>query len=745
MARTLTANFQTAAANKSGGKPYLILEIQWTSGTRYYLDRPTGTFDATGTRHPATIQDQLVLDWGETALEMREGIIGGVDTLTIRIADVSKAIMAILEAANQQRREVKIWRLFDDSTCVWTTDAALMFHGTLKPFGWKIDENAVSLQVEDIGHKLLKTIGHSASEAIFEYVPPEYRDRHLPLVYGRAERAEAVCVRRPWATRTLEPIPGGTGSVTVDIQDHPDDIGIPTGTPIEVTVDGDFMTATFTQSSDPVNTPSTMTLTGESNIFARAALDMVYDVGTARYGFIGKQHIWPPAYRENLDTVVGPSTACEVCSGGTGVYTATGVALLLKGVPFSTGYKITFDDSAVNAALTIGSTVAFIDSFAGRNAYQAGVEVRPREGQWVYICNDLPSVGVIKVEGYGDTQDEAGAGRKDFILIGKTLTDTTDGTTTSTNVEANPFTINLDDDTWNLGTGASDDLGHNVTTITFTQSPRTISPTIEDNRLWVTLNGVDDDGDSTGALIVIPPLVILDILENPALCAISASYINASSFTTAAADSVISTRRAGFAILEPRNALELIQDIARQCHCAVFHDQGKVTIKVLANTSPGTTLAVNNTSADNILFGTLEKLDSDVEEVVSHVRGIWRAAWDDKTGSQQVDVIRSSSTAESTFGRRDVDFPITLYNRRSDVEAELDFWLTRWTRVYRHVRCEMLLDGLILQPADWVSFSYTDGSGATLYSSQAMEVLSIRDTPGECKLSLEARFTAFSY
>jgi hypothetical protein len=423
----------------------------------------------------------------------------------------------------------------------------------------------------------------------------------------------------------------------------------------------------------------------------------------------------------------------------------TTISSVTIGTPWPSAYKVLFGDTNVNQSIQVGDIVKVRDTSSDRRAYEGGVSIRPKDGEWIYVANDLPSKAVVKVEGFGDVKDEAGKGRKDWILLGQLLSDELDGSVETINIATDVFTVNLNDDTWNLGTGASDDLGHNVTTITFQRAPREVNSNCENNRIWVTLKGIEDNRDSTGTIISNPALLILEILEHPDLLDLDAAFIDSSAFSTAAGDSVISTRKAGFFMLEPRDGMELIQDIARQCHCAIFFDLGKVTIQVLKNTAPASTLTLDTSANDNIVMGTLEKWDSDVDQLVSHVLIKWRSKWDDKDGNKQIDVVRKSSGVEAAFGRRDAEFPVWLYYRRSDVEAEGDFYVTRWGRLYRHVALEGLLDALILQPADWITLTYVDASGTTLYSARQLEVLRTSDRGVGESIPIEARYAAFTF
>ena len=751
MPRDFPSAFNTAALSRHA-KPYLILEVQWTSGTKYYIDRPN-TFDATGTRVP-TVETAKVIEWGEISIDLKEQQVGAVDSITIKLDDHSLSVTNILKAANQQRRKVKVWRMFDADAVTWSAGAALMFQGTLKPYGWELESNTVTLEVENSATLFTKVVSHQASRAIFEDVAPEHEDRHLPIVWGNAYRVPAVCVVKPWILHTAEPIPSGTGSVVIDIDAHPDDLGIATGVATDVFIDGDLMSVTFQQSGTPDTVPSTMTLTGGTNIMAKASISYCFLTGTSRYGVIEPSSIWPASYRETLENLVPPGTVCDIylqpvvgMTNPPGWNTPESVGTLDYGNPWPGVYKIRFADNSINADLSSGCTVQFHDSSSDRRAYQTGVEVRPKDQTHTYVANDLPSKAINGVEGFGDIKDAAGTGRKDFFVIGGTISDVLDGSVEVINASDPPYTYNLDDDTWNLGTGGSDDLGHNCTTITFEQAPRTINQNMESDDIWVTLQGCEDNRDSTGALITNPVLCLLEYIENPDLLGVDVADINVTSFSDAAGTSGVSGYRVGFAQIEPMDGLTILQEIARQCHCILFFDQDTISIAVLANSAGSSALTFNTNPAgtDNIIAETLSEVDSSVDDLVTHVLGRWRKYWDDKTGNKLVDVVRFNNNAANALGRRDAEVEIWIYYKRTDVETELDFWRTRWSKMYKHVKFSGLLEALKLLPSDWITLSYTDGDGNVIHSSRSLEVMATVDMGTECLVEIEARYAAFTY
>jgi len=359
---------------------------------------------------------------------------------------------------------------------------------------------------------------------------------------------------------------------------------------------------------------------------------------------------------------------------------------------------------------------------------------------YTYAFNALPAKGVIKVEGFGNVQDIAGNMRKDFVLLGQSLQQVQNGTVVITNDSFDWFQVNLNNNAW------AGSLGRNIATINFPGSPRETFTNLDDDRIWVTYQGVEDVGDSTGNLITNPATVILQYLENTHLMNVNAGSINAASFAAAAA--ALAGYSIGFAQLEGQLGLTLLQDIARQCHSVLFFDQGQAQLSVLSN-APGAGVATFSTQAadgvnDNILLGSLDVAESSVDDVVNQVNFKWRAFWDDKTGKTPLDSKNANLASIAAFTLQSREIPVYIFYRRGDVATERDFWLQRWSAIYRNVKFTTFHQGLKLQAGDWISVTAQEASGLVWFSNQVMLVTKTTDG-GKGLVDVEARYAFASY
>ncbi|HEX5443352.1 MAG TPA: hypothetical protein VFW87_05975 [Pirellulales bacterium] len=744
MPRTLTANFRNLAASKSAA-PYQVLEVDWgaPTGVQYYLDRPASSFITPDNfRIPAAGVDANVnvLQWPACSLSMKEGQIGATEQTQVVLDDAAGAITAILNTADQQRKLVTVWRMFDDPTCVWGTDNAEILTGVLRPFDWTASNNQITLNLGDLGPLLAKSISCPATAAVFPNIPNQYQDKNIPLCWGYAQRVEAVLVSRPWST-SITQATDGSSPVTVNIADDPDSMGVDgTGqTSYPAFLGLDSVLVKFNQSSSPGDVPSTATITKnwEPTLATAVVLGTVDGANHPRI-IIQDQHIQPLAVGDTLDAIVAAGTNVQICMAKYGIY-ATTLATIITQSPWPGWYIVAFNDpqNIIAANLEIGDQIKFLKNGQPMRAWPVGSVLRALSGSYIYLANALPSKNVARVEGFGSVADQAGANRKDFITLGAYRSTHLAGSSTTT-TSGTSFQVNLNDNTWNNPPGAG--LGQNVTSITFPGSPRDLDNTLDDDRIWVTLEGVEDRGDSTGNLIANPATIILQYLENPRLMNVAAGSINAASFTAAA--TALANYQCGFAQLEAADGLSLLQHIAQLCHSFLFFDQGQANLVVLSDAPATIQHTFDTITSDNLLQGSLSQSETPVDDIVNDLTFKWRGAWDDKTGNKLMDSKNVRLTSIAAFGRmaREIN-PVDIYWRRGDVAAERDWWLGHLSSIFRYVRFTAFLDALVLQPGDWINLTWIDGGGRNLFGgSKAMLVTQTTDTGKDGLVQIEARY-----
>lgn len=734
MPRSFTTNFKTAAASKSA-KPYQVLEIDWggVTGTKYYLDRSSDSFTASGTRVPASgIGNSLVMQWPSVGIALNESQVGATSQTQVVLDDYSGEITAILNSTERQRKLVTLYRMFDDDSVVWGTDNALMATFSLRPFDWSSQDNQITLNLGDLGPLLGKSISFVATSDVFANVPQESQDKSIPLCWGVAQRVEALLVKKPWQTKILQ---GATGSesMTVKVDNHPSEFGITDGTVSDAWLGGDKVSITWNQSATPDTVPSTVTIAATAScVLLSGVVTASYGTGSDKYLTIADDRF--RQFRLSEYAIKGDDVMVLTASG----WSSTTLSAIQADYPWPGWVAIQLADSTLMTNITPSTPIKFMLPNSYRRIWEAGTILKAYDQEHIYAANALPSKGVLKVEGYGTLTDESGQSRKGFVPLGQYVGDALVGGVCTPNQYFDPFTVNLNDSTY------AATLGNNITTVTFKTPPRDSQANLDDNRIWCTVLGVEDAGDSTGTLITNPADIILEYLQNSSLMNVDSSNIDSTSFSDAATS--LSGYVSGFAQIESKDGLQLLQDLARQCHSCLFFDQDKATIVVLSDTAGTSQHTFDTTTNDNMLQGSLKHAEQDVDNLVNELDFQWRSFWDDKDGAKPLDVKDVYLTSQAAFGRMTKTVPIYMHFRREDVVTEIEFWLGHWGSIWRTVSFTAFLDALILQPGDWISVTWIDGGSRDLFSGvKTMQVTKTTDTGKDGLVEIEARYVQFTY
>ncbi len=726
MARNLGAAFLNQC-NAPQSRPYLVIHFAFSVGggqiiiDRYYIDRDSNDFVIDdGDRVPAGSKNR-VLEWGELRLELNEGGIGGADEVQITLSDDDKAFKAIVEVDTQQRISVNIYRMFDHPSVTWGAGKELIFSGAVMPYQWSEGDQTITFTLANMAKRVTKSVGKVAERAIFSRVPEQYEDAPLPICWGKPRRVKAIPVQYPWATQTLEDAPAAqiplSGTQTLDILHHPDDMGVDTVSTYQAFLGTDRVSGVFIQSGDKLNTPSQFQITSQSDATLCTG-PFQWHAGAGPFGnndiIVLRADLNPPFYSVAAWFAGDPNKQCSVWDAGTGTYTIrTVVAVQDPGGYSSAWVKITVDSSVAG----ISGRINLLDLSGVRRRWPAGTALQARgsEAEIKYIFSMLPAQSVQRVEGFGGYEDEGGRNVQGFTVIDPGL-----------------YTVNVSDNQWNSG------LGHDVGTITFEAPPRFAIGSLATNDIWVSCVMAEQSVTETVGAYFSSPHLFDEV----------AGYDVASTWI---ADHIAEMEAAGleytnwaYVQREVRTGLDLLHEIAIKAHGVLLADQGTVQGILLLNTDPGE--YVVDFDETNIIEHSLVIEESSVDDLVSHLLGDWTRDWDDL--DPPLRLVRYNATVRDTFGQNHQDFEMDAWRGKDEAIHVLDFWLTRWTKIYRTVTFETTLAGLICQPGDWVRVSFTDDNGS-LFSNQAMEVQAVGDLPGGTDqppvITIVAKYALFSH
>jgi len=158
-----------------------------------------------------------------------------------------------------------------------------------------------------------------------------------------------------------------------------------------------------------------------------------------------------------------------------------------------------------------------------------------------------------------------------------------------------------------------------------------------------------------------------------------------------------------FAVLERRDALDLIDDIASQARCGTFLRNEDIVIRYLAE-SP---TSVRTLSEANVDLESLEIGYTETEKLVTKFTAIWRrdyAKEKEDRGKTNKIVLRNNIPI---YGTHEEEREFFIYNIEELVIRSLTFWLIRRSHTWYSITLRAFLDQLELEPYDGVTFAYT--------------------------------------
>ena len=205
------------------------------------------------------------------------------------------------------------------------------------------------------------------------------------------------------------------------------------------------------------------------------------------------------------------------------------------------------------------------------------------------------------------------------------------------------------------------------------------------------------------------------LLENyTSLAADSASF--------AAVAGEVAFMPADFALLERRDALSVIDDIAYQARCATFLRNEEMVLVNLAK-EPATirTLDESNTALDSVQISF-----TPTEDIVTKMTAVWRrdyAKEHEDRGKLNKIVLRNNIPL---YGNHEEEREFFIYNIKELVERSLTFWLIRKSNTWYQISLQGYLDQLELESYDGVEFAFNDSDHPLLFDldfvSQVLDI-----------------------
>lgn len=152
-----------------------------------------------------------------------------------------------------------------------------------------------------------------------------------------------------------------------------------------------------------------------------------------------------------------------------------------------------------------------------------------------------------------------------------------------------------------------------------------------------------------------------------------------------------------FAVLDQRNTITLLKDMAYQGTCAVWLSNGKFYLKYLAEEPDADdTITVSDTEHQK----TVVELTS-TEDIVTKWNIKWRLSYANGNGEEPETMILRHNVA--LYGTKQQDYDFYCYNQPDIIIKKATFWLIRRANTWKRIRFTTPLTKLNLETFDTVS------------------------------------------
>ena len=166
---------------------------------------------------------------------------------------------------------------------------------------------------------------------------------------------------------------------------------------------------------------------------------------------------------------------------------------------------------------------------------------------------------------------------------------------------------------------------------------------------------------------------------------------------------------ANFPILDRKNTLQVLQEIAYQARCALWISNGKFYIKYLPEEPVAADIiTVSDVDADK---GVEVEL-TPTEDLVTKMKVKWRVSWApgptdrEKDKSEKTMILRHNVTR---YGIQEEEYDWYIYNQPDTILKCATFWLIRKSHTWKRIKFQTFLEKLNLETFDCVNLDFAGG------------------------------------
>ena len=162
---------------------------------------------------------------------------------------------------------------------------------------------------------------------------------------------------------------------------------------------------------------------------------------------------------------------------------------------------------------------------------------------------------------------------------------------------------------------------------------------------------------------------------------------------------------ANFPILERKNTIQVLQEVAFQARCALWISNGVFFLKYLPEEpTPAGTITVSDIDAE---LGIDVEL-TPTEDIVTKMKFTWRLSWaalsDRPQDTNEKTIILRHNVAK--YGTQEQDYDFYIYNQPDIVYKCATFWLIRKSNTWKRIKFKTFLNKLNLETFDAVTLAF---------------------------------------
>lgn len=682
--RTLSANALTKIATRAGTEPVAIVEVDWVDGPILYADRDIDT----------RVKGRIL------AIGNLDNVVSVSDNnatqeISITLDDTDGSIKAIFDANDIHKRPVRVYQWFDGLDL---DDRFLLFAGKLSsPIAWNERDRTVAFnvvsQLED------KEIGFSAEEGQFPYIPNDLVGKSWPMIFGKVADVPAL--------RFNEAV-SGTSMCGV---------GIISGSEYHNSVplrdDSNHYRNMYLlwRQSEFLNTAATAyeqaaNATGNAQYAAQAAqLREQHSANFQQQQEANNQKLAEDycALTQRSSTVSNQGLGCNPVRilGGEDFPQNTPIAINIGGgifVGYFTGDQFTIQDR-YHEPHEITAEEAYTSSTANQNCTSEDVQTEPYEF-------------VMKVpKGFGDPMNDDQVRLWGWVSTApKTASSTSDQVAQYFWAEAGSRVVMHSDEPISyiasiipgtvLAVKAYKTLDGvrrlvNVPTDLWTVETKNYGPiTAVQVVLDRPLSTINDQGWSDDIYVTFESSIGPHTVDILAYLISTYTDLTADTVSFAAVRPKLNAFPMNFPILDRKNAVEVLQEIAFQARCGLWISNGTVYLKYLPEEpAADETVTLSDLDADaGIEVGLTE-----TEDLVTKMIVRWHLDWADD--GEKTLILRHNV---AKYGTQAEKFDFYCFNQPAIVLKAATFWLIRKANTWKRIKFKTFLNKLNLETFDCV-------------------------------------------